>query len=197
MKEYKYEPLKQFFLITDKNKIKLTYEEIEEIINNELPSYAYKYSTFWSNGGQYHDYAWLDAGWRVKKVILSEHIIFEKVKDDKDYEQLSFIDDMKKTKKTKYHPFEKYLIESEERKIKLTYIEIEKIIKEKLPESSYKYKEWWANSRHNNGAIWLDNNYKVVNVELGRSVEFEKENKEKSFFEKLFDKFKGIWLKRK
>ncbi len=197
MKEFKYEPLKEYFLITNKDKIKLTYEEIEEIIKNELPSYSYKYSTFWSNGGQYHDYAWLDAGWRVKKVVLSNYIIFEKVKDDKDYEQLSFIDDMKKIKTTKYQPFEKYLIESEERKIKLTYIEIEKIIKEKLPESSYKYKEWWANSRHNHGGIWLDNNYKVVNVELGKSVEFEKENKEKSFFGKLLDKFKGIWLKRK
>jgi len=196
MKEFKYEPLKEYFLITNKDRIKLTYEEIEEIINNELPSYSYKYSTFWSNGGQYHDYAWLDAGWRVNKVVLSNYIIFEKVKENKDYEQLSFIKDIKKTKKTKYQPFEKYLIESEERKIKLTYIEIEKIIKEKLPESSYKYKEWWANSRHNHGAIWLDNNYKVVNVELGKSVEFEKENKEKSFFEKLLDKFKGIWLKK-
>ena len=197
MKEFKYEPLKKYFLISNKDKIKLTYEEIEEIINNELPSYSYKYSTFWSNGGQYHDYAWLDAGWRVKKVVLSNYIIFEKVKYNKDYEQLSFIDDIVKTQNTKYQPFEKYLLESEEKKIILTYIEIEKIIKEKLPESSYKYKEWWSNSRHNNGAIWLDNNYKVIDVELGKNIKFEKKDKDKSFLEKIIVKFKNIWIKKK
>ncbi|MDW7669892.1 MAG: hypothetical protein SCJ93_13795 [Bacillota bacterium] len=197
MKEFKYEPLREYFESANKDKIELTYEEIEEIINNQLPSYAYKYSTFWSNGGQYHDYAWLDAGWKVKEVALSNYIIFEKVKDDNNYEQLSFIDDIKKNKNSKYQPFEKYLIKSQENKIKLTYIEIENIIKEKLPESAYKYKEWWANSRHNHGAIWLDNNYKVINIELGKSVEFEKEDHNRSFFQKIIDKFKGIWLKKK
>jgi|SRR6056297_366976 len=197
MKELKYEPLKNYFTTIKEGKIKLTYEEIEKIIDDNLPSYAYKYSTFWSNGGQYHDYAWLDAGWKVKKVVLLKYIIFVKIKDEKYNKQLSFLDDMEKFKNTKYKPFEKYLLESEEKNIKLTYLEIEKIIKEKLPESSYKYKEWWSNSRHNHGAIWLDNNYKVVNLDLGKSVKFQKKDDKKSFFEKLIDKFKSVWSSKK
>ncbi|MBG0763708.1 MAG: hypothetical protein H0S78_02285 [Tissierellales bacterium] len=197
MKEFKYEPLKEFFSKIDKDKIKLTYKEIEEIINDKLPEYAYKYSTFWSNGGQYQDYAWLDARWRVKKVVLSDYIIFEKIDNEKNYEQLSFIEGIGNEKVSKYIPLEEYLKEKNEPHIKLTYKEIEEIINDKLPESAYKYKGWWSNSEHNRGEIWLNTKYKVVNIELGSNIEFEKYNLEESFIKKIIHKIKNILFSKK
>jgi len=193
MKKPKYEPLKKYFESLNDKKVKLTYEEIENIIGGKLPTSSYKYSIFWSNGGQYQDYAWLEAGWIVKKVVLSKYIIFEKLDESNKNEQLVFIEDLKYEKSNKYEPLKNHLKNSGKDKIVLTYKEIESIINNKLPESAYKYKEWWSNSKHNRGIIWMETNYKVENVKLGESIEFISINKKGSLIENFFEKIKKIF----
>lgn len=60
-------------------------------------------------------------------------------------------------------------------RIQLTYGEIEEIIRKPLPDSAYKYREWWANGGHSQADAWLDAGWKVEEVNLGKSVVFIKD----------------------
>jgi len=192
MKKLKYEPLKKYLEKSKNKKEKLAYDDIKKIIGGKLPDSAYKYSTFWSNGGQYQDYAWLEAGWIVKKVVVSKYVIFEKIDEYNKNQQLTFIENLKNEKPNKYEPLKKYLKNSQKNKIILTYEDIEGIINDKLPESAYKYKEWWSNSKHNRGGIWLEIQYKVENVNLGENIEFVKTKEETSIVAKIIKKLKKV-----
>jgi len=57
---------------------------------------------------------------------------------------------------------------------KLTYEVIEKIIKNDLPNSARKYREWWANGGHTHADAWLDAGFRVDSVNLCQSVVFAK-----------------------
>ncbi len=74
----KYEPIKQYLLKHNSTVVQLTYKEIEDIIDNLLPSSAYNHAEWWSNGGFVQAEAWLDAGWEVEEVVLGEYIVFGK-----------------------------------------------------------------------------------------------------------------------
>lgn len=76
----------------------------------------------------------------------------------------------------KYRPLAEYLYEKWEKKIALTYEEIEKILDFKLPPTAYKLpKSYWANTlTHTYAASWLTVGYKArVNIEA-LSVTFER-----------------------
>lgn len=75
----------------------------------------------------------------------------------------------------KYEPIKDYLMNCRSNRIQLTYDEIEKIIKKSLPDSAYKYREWWANGGHSQADAWLDAGWKVEEVNLGKSVVFIKD----------------------
>jgi CBS domain-containing protein len=55
-------------------KITLTFEQIEGIIDSPLPDSARVFRAWWANDtvGHTHSILWLDAGWRVESVNLSE-----------------------------------------------------------------------------------------------------------------------------
>jgi hypothetical protein len=63
-------------------KIQLTFEQIEDMLQDRLPSSAYKHRTWWSNDtvSQSHSQSWLDAGWMVANVNLgSQHVSFRRI----------------------------------------------------------------------------------------------------------------------
>lgn len=74
---YEYEPLQQYLrdLPLTQEEVMLTFEFIEKILNNTLPSSAYQDVSWWGNqkqGTQVESIAWMDAGWMVEIVDLRE-----------------------------------------------------------------------------------------------------------------------------
>jgi hypothetical protein len=74
----KYDPLKEylFSLSENTNDITLSFEQVESIIEDELPCSAYNHRAWWSNevnGVLVSVHAWMDAGWKVDYVNQSEH----------------------------------------------------------------------------------------------------------------------------
>ncbi|WP_430735860.1 DUF7662 domain-containing protein [Gracilibacillus dipsosauri] len=54
---------------------------------------------------------------------------------------------------------------------------IEAILAFRLPDSAYKYSEWWANEEtgtHTQANSWLLAGWKTLNVKLGVSITFER-----------------------
>jgi hypothetical protein len=74
----KYDPLFNYLKNKTSNHLKLTFTEIENIISNKLPMSALKYREWWANGGHIQANAWLDANWKVERVVLGEYVEFIK-----------------------------------------------------------------------------------------------------------------------
>lgn len=76
----------------------------------------------------------------------------------------------------KYRFLSDYLHESNELRVKLTYEQIEDILKFKLPESAITHRAFWANTTSHSIALsWLSVNYEVVEANLDdKYVVFEK-----------------------
>ena len=74
----KYRDLYDFLKLQEAESIEMTFSEIEELIYNKLPKSAFKHRQWWANGGHVQAYAWMDAGYLVKKVNFKEQkVIFE------------------------------------------------------------------------------------------------------------------------
>ena len=76
----------------------------------------------------------------------------------------------------KYRFLSDYLLQSNSPIIKLSYNEIEEILKFKLPDSAATHRAFWANTTSHSIALsWLSVNYSVVEVNLeDRYIVFEK-----------------------
>lgn len=76
----------------------------------------------------------------------------------------------------KYRFLSDYLHESNQSRIKLSYAEIENILKFKLPDSASTHRAFWANTTSHSIALsWLGVNYEVVEVSLENEyIVFEK-----------------------
>ena len=74
----KYRDLYDFLKLHDEESITLTFEEVEELIYNKLPKSAFRYRQWWANGGHVQAYAWMNAGYLVKKVDFeNKKVTFE------------------------------------------------------------------------------------------------------------------------
>ncbi|EGD46137.1 hypothetical protein Cpap_0431 [Ruminiclostridium papyrosolvens DSM 2782] len=73
-----YSLLTQYLLNLSGNEYKLTYDQLEQIVEGELPNSAYKHRAWWGNGGHSHANYWLDAGWQVGTVNLGKYVVFVK-----------------------------------------------------------------------------------------------------------------------
>ena len=65
----------------DADRTRVTFEQIEGIINGELPASARKHRAWWANDTTSHTHSqqWLEAGWRVAEVsIPREEVIFSR-----------------------------------------------------------------------------------------------------------------------
>ena len=70
-----------------KERITLTFSDIEEIIGDKLPASARKHRAWWSNRLEFNPQAqqWWDAGWRVFTVRMPQEIvIFTRIEERKD-----------------------------------------------------------------------------------------------------------------
>ena len=77
----KYEKLTEW--LKNPQRLTMTFKEIEQIIEEQLPESAHKYRAWWggastrAESSQIH--AWLDAGWEVENVdLLAEEVTFRK-----------------------------------------------------------------------------------------------------------------------
>ena len=75
--ESRYSPLASYLanqVNEEDQKIKVHFDEIEEIIKERLPTLARSHRSWWSNDPvtQLYSEQWLDAGWRVSNVNMSE-----------------------------------------------------------------------------------------------------------------------------
>ena len=75
----------------------------------------------------------------------------------------------------KYDSLFRYLNANKNAQVTLSYSEIENILSAKLPNSAYKYKQWWDNNSHIQSKSWRDAGYNVDTVFLGDKVIFVKE----------------------
>ena len=75
----------------------------------------------------------------------------------------------------KYDPLFRYLKSNTTPQMILSYVEIENILSAKLPDSAYKFKQWWDNNSHVQSKSWRHAGYKVDTVFLGDKVIFIKE----------------------
>ncbi|GEM_PF-1270419 len=76
---------------------------------------------------------------------------------------------------SKYASLGTYLrsISSETRDLTLTFMEIEKILKFRLPSSAYEYQAWWAfetNPSQPQKVIWQNTGWRVVSIDLSRRL---------------------------
>ena len=74
---YEYESLQQYLrdIPITQDQVTLTFELIENILNDTLPPSAYQDVLWWGNqkqGTQVESIAWMDAGWMVEIVNLNE-----------------------------------------------------------------------------------------------------------------------------
>jgi len=75
--EDKYTPLEQYLrdLPVSQEEVTLTFEQIEQILNDRLPPSAYQDGPWWGNqaqGTQVASIPWMDAGWMVDTVDYDE-----------------------------------------------------------------------------------------------------------------------------
>lgn len=78
--EKKYIPLANYFSSADNPLIKLTFDEIEQIMGQQLPNAAYLNRSWWkkTKAPAKHFHAWTDAGYHVSEVEINRYIIFKR-----------------------------------------------------------------------------------------------------------------------
>lgn len=65
-----------------------------------------------------------------------------------------------KSKQYKYAPLEELLKNLIDGELTLTFPEIEKILKDKLPKSAYIHNAWWDNHHDSQSKAWTTANFK-------------------------------------
>ncbi len=77
----KYTPLENYLERQHGETLKMTYSEIESILDDNLPKSAYQYSAWWANGEKAHKHSlsWVNAGWKVDEISFGEYIIFTRL----------------------------------------------------------------------------------------------------------------------
>ena len=73
----KYTPLEDYLrdVPESQREVTLGFEQIERILNKELPSSAYEYRQWWENekeGNHVNTRAWSNAGWKVEALDFNE-----------------------------------------------------------------------------------------------------------------------------
>ena len=78
----RYAALANWLTQQKEEKVSLTFEQVEQIINSPLPDSALQLRAWWANDrvGHYHSILWLEAGWKVIYVNLNEkQVIFSRL----------------------------------------------------------------------------------------------------------------------
>src|SRR4029078_4609171 len=84
---------------------------------------------------------------------------------------------------SKYKPLERFLIRQNRERVQMRFSEIETLIGQKLPDSAYRHRPWWANEAygHSHAKAWLAAEYETAEVDMeGRKLTFIHTGKRKS-----------------
>ena len=78
----------------------------------------------------------------------------------------------------KYIPLASFFAEAEQPEVTLTYSAIENIVGQQLPNAAYLNSSWWKKTKPpaTHFLAWLDAEYTVKDIDLGRSVTFTKDS---------------------
>lgn len=74
---------------------------------------------------------------------------------------------------SKYDPLRVHLDARSEPSVRMTFVEIERVLGQPLPASARKYRPWWANERegtHVHARSWLDAGRRTTNVDLNAGI---------------------------
>ncbi|MGL5411260.1 DUF7662 domain-containing protein [Cetobacterium sp.] len=78
---YKKRKLIEFLRNQEKDRIEITYTQIEELLGRKLPKSAYEHKPYLSNTySQPIPPIWLNLGYKQVKLVLGEYLILEKLK---------------------------------------------------------------------------------------------------------------------
>jgi len=99
LNESRYAPLAgwlDFEAREGREKIPLTFEEIEKIIDDKLPPSARQHRNWWANDSVSHTQSqqWLDVGWRVSSINFSEERVVFSLMSDRQSAYVSFFNDL-------------------------------------------------------------------------------------------------------
>jgi CBS domain-containing protein len=78
------------------NRFSLTFEQIEEIINDKLPPSARQYRNWWANDSISHTQSqqWLDVDWRVASINISAERVVFSLMHDRQAKYISFFNEL-------------------------------------------------------------------------------------------------------
>lgn len=72
----KYKALTEYLTSIEKNEIKMTFSEVENVLGFRLPESSYKYPTLWSNSKSHPiAFGWLNAGFMTRQVNISHQTV--------------------------------------------------------------------------------------------------------------------------
>jgi hypothetical protein len=74
---------------------------------------------------------------------------------------------------SKYEPLRRHLNSLRHKRYRMSFAEVERILKFKLPKSALSYPAWWSNdpTGHSHAKAWLDAGWRTENVDVvGRKV---------------------------
>ncbi len=77
-----YAPLTSYLAHIDRKLVPMSFDEIEQVIGQQLPASALKYRAWWSNNpsNHVHTKAWLDAGYQSEQVDMkARRVVFRHV----------------------------------------------------------------------------------------------------------------------
>lgn len=81
MSKYNYQNLIEFLNNQVDVFVKITYSQMEELLEKKLPSSAYKYQAYFSNDKTHHiSRVWLELGYKKIELALGEYLILKKTK---------------------------------------------------------------------------------------------------------------------
>jgi CBS domain-containing protein len=100
LNESRYAPLASWLDLEAREgheKIPLTFEQIERIIDDKLPPSARQHRNWWANDSVSHTQSqqWLDVGWRVSSINLSEERVVFSLMSDRQSAYISFFNDLR------------------------------------------------------------------------------------------------------
>lgn len=80
----KFEGLTQFLTESDADKVIMTFEEVNDLVNGELPESAFKHRPWWANrteGRGSQNLAWQSVGWETRDVNMElDEVTFVRVR---------------------------------------------------------------------------------------------------------------------
>jgi hypothetical protein len=82
MRKSKYQPIGDYLKSVTGQKVRLSYKELEEVLNFKLPASAHVHRQFWENDSKgTRSLIWLTEDWEVCSVVMGDYVEFEKIKE--------------------------------------------------------------------------------------------------------------------